>query len=59
MFWKRKKKIKNLSLTGRNKRESISIVVSKRKNLISILRQDVNQISHETYRIEDIKGGCA
>lgn len=55
MFWKRKKKIKNLSLTGRNKRESISIVVSKRKKLICIVRQDVNQISHETYRLEDIK----
>lgn len=55
MFWKRKKKIKNLSLTGRNKRESISIVVSKRKKLISIVRQDVNRISHDTYRIEDVK----
>ncbi|MDD7305783.1 hypothetical protein [Anaerococcus sp.] len=59
MFWKRKKKIKNLSLTGRNKRESISIVVSKKKKLISIVRQDVNQILYDTYRIEDIKGGCA
>lgn len=59
MFWKRKKKIKNLSLTGRNKRESISIVVSKREKLISIVKQDVNQILYDTYRIEDIKGGCA
>ena len=55
MFWKRKKKIKNLSLTGRNKRESISIVVNERKKQINILRQDANQISHETYRLEDIK----
>lgn len=50
-----KEKIKNLSLTGRNKRESISIVVSKRQKLISIVKQDVNQISHDTYRIEDMK----
>lgn len=56
MFWKRKKKIKNLSLTGRNKRESISIVVSKRKKLISIVKQDVNQISHDTYHLESIEG---
>ncbi len=54
MFWKRKKKIKNLSLTGRNKKESISIVVSKRKKLISIVKQDVNQISHDTYHLESI-----
>ena len=56
MFWKRKKKIKNLSLTGRNKRESISIVVSKREKLISVLRQDTNQISHDTYHLESIEG---
>lgn len=56
MFWKRKKKIKNLSLTGRNKRESISVVVSKRKKLISIVKQDVNQISHDTYHLESIEG---
>lgn len=56
MFWKRKKKIKNFSLTGRNKRESISIVVSKRKKLISIVKQDVNQISHDTYHLESIGG---
>lgn len=59
MFWKRNKKIKNLSLTGRNKRESISIVVNERKKQINILRQDANQISHDTYRIEDIKRGFA
>lgn len=58
MLWKRNKKIKNLSLTGRNKRESISIVVSKRKKLISIVKQDVNRISHDTYRLESIKGDC-
>lgn len=56
MFRKRKKKIKNLSLIGRNKKESISIVVNKRKNLISILRQDINQISHDTYHLESING---
>ncbi|BFL72087.1 hypothetical protein SKB0087_06140 [Anaerococcus nagyae] len=55
MFWKRKRKIKNLSLTGRNKRESISIVVNERKKQINILRQDASQISHETYCLEDIK----
>lgn len=59
MFWKRKRKVKNLSLTGRNKNEFISIVVSKRKKLISIVKQDSNQISHDTYRIEDIKRGFA
>ena len=56
MFWKRKKKIKNLSLTGRNKRESISIVVNERKKQINILRQDVNQISRDIYHLENIKG---
>ncbi len=56
MFWKRKKKIKNLSLTGRNKRESISIVVSKREKLISIVKQDVNQILYDTYHLESIEG---
>lgn len=56
MFWKRKRKIKNLSLTGRNKRESISIVVNERKKQINILRQDVNQISHDIYNLENIKG---
>lgn len=55
MFWKRKKKIKNLSLTGRNKRESISIVVNERKKQINILRQDVNQISRDIYHLENIK----
>lgn len=55
MFWKRKKKIKNLSLTGRNKRESISIVVSKRQKLISIVKQDVNRISRDTYHLESIE----
>lgn len=55
MFWKRKKKTKNLSLTGRNKKESISIVVSKRQKLISIVKQDVNRISRDTYHLEDIK----
>lgn len=54
MFWKRNKK--NLSLTGRNKKESISIVVSKRKKLISIMKQDASQISHDTYHLESIKG---
>ncbi|WP_308655302.1 hypothetical protein [uncultured Anaerococcus sp.] len=56
MFWKRKKKIKNLSLTGRNKKESISIVVSKREKLISIVKQDVNQILYDTYHLESIEG---
>ena len=56
MFWKRKKKIKNLSLTGRNKRESISIVVSKREKLISRVKQDVNQILYDTYHLESIEG---
>ena len=56
MFWKRKKKIKNLSLTGRNKRESISIVVSKREKQISIVKQDVNQILYDTYHLESIEG---
>lgn len=46
MFWKRNKK--NLPLIGRNKKESISIVVSKRKKLISIVKQDANQISRDT-----------
>ena len=55
MFWKRKRKVKNLSLTGRNNDEVISIVVSERKKQINILRQDANQISHDTYRLEDIK----
>ncbi|WP_158679105.1 hypothetical protein [Anaerococcus marasmi] len=55
MFWKRKRKIKNRSLTGRNKKESISIVVSKREKLISIVKQDANQISHDTYRLESIR----
>lgn len=56
MFWKRKRKIKNLSLTGRNKKESISIVISKRKKLISIVRQDVNQFSHDNYHLESVEG---
>lgn len=56
MFWKRKRKIKNLSLTGRNKRESISIVVNERKKQINILRQDANQISRDIYHLENIKG---
>lgn len=56
MFWKRKKKIKNLSLTGRNKRESISIVVNERKKQINILRQGANQISRDIYHLENIKG---
>lgn len=56
MFWKRKKKIKNLSLIGRNKRESIFIVVSKREKLISIVKQDVNQILYDTYHLESIEG---
>lgn len=55
MFWKRKRKIKNLSLTGRNNDEVISIVVSERKKLINVVRQNVNQISHDTYRLESIK----
>ncbi len=56
MFWKRKKKIKNLSLTGRNKGEFISIVVNERKKQINILRQDANQISRDIYHLENIKG---
>ena len=56
MFWKRKKKIKNLSLTGRNERESISIVVNERKKQVSVLRQDANRISHDIYHLENIKG---
>lgn len=56
MFWKRKRRIKNLSLTGRNKRESISIVVNERKKQINILRQDANQISRDIYHLENIKG---
>lgn len=51
----RKRKIKNLSLTGRNNDEVISIVVSERKKLINVVRQNVNQISRDTYRLEDIK----
>lgn len=58
MFWKRKKKIKNLSLTGRNERESISIVVNERKKQINILRQDANRISFDIYHLENIKGDC-
>lgn len=50
------KKQKNLSLTGRNKKESISIVVSERKKLINIVKQDANQISRDTYHLESIKG---
>lgn len=56
MFWKRKKKIKNLSLAGRNKEESISIVVNERKKQVSVLRQDANRISHDIYHLENIKG---
>ena len=56
MFWKRKRKIKNLSLTGRNKRESISIVVNERKKQINIIRQDASQISRDIYHLENIKG---
>lgn len=51
----RKRKIKNLSLTGRNNDEVISIVVSERKKLINVVRQNVNQISRDTYRLESIK----
>lgn len=58
MFWKRKRKIKNLSLTGRNKRESISIVVNERKKQINILRQDASRISRDIYHLENIKGDC-
>lgn len=56
MFWKRRRKIKKLSLTGRNRRESISIVVNERKKQINILRQDANQISRDIYHLENIKG---
>lgn len=56
MFWKRKKKIKNFSLTGKNKDEIISIVVSKRKKQLNIIRQDANRISHDTYHLESING---
>ena len=56
MFWKKRRKIKNLSLTGRNRRESISIVVNERKKQINILRQDANQISRDIYHLENIKG---
>lgn len=55
MFWKRKNKRKNLSLTGRNKGEFISIVVNERKKQINILRQDSNQISRDIYHLENIK----
>ncbi len=55
MFWKRKRKVKNLSLTGRNNYEVISVVVSERMKLINIVRQNANQISHDTYRLESIK----
>ena len=56
MFWKRKRKVKNLSLTGRNNDEIISIVISERMKLISIIKLDVNQISHDTYRLESVEG---
>ena len=56
MLRRKSKKIKNLSLTGRNNGEIISIVVSKRKKQINIVKQDANQISRDIYHLENIKG---